>query len=355
MPHSIWHRDSCGVGRHYLLSNEVQVRFDDEDAIIKTIVKELEPNLFVEPALRLVLDSPKVNPERLILSIPCHSDRKKIFYNFAKEVYHSLQGYYISADPRSTHYGISNMLMEGKINNFLKREMERLIEQVRTRPDIAARISTGVSIQTEHPVPAAGTNFLTDTVKEALNIYVGYRFHAHGEGINHTQVFLPMEEGSELIDLVYYNLEQLLNQNLATYDEVGSSYLKVSDTLVYKELELTLQRAKAKENTRKKILNNVQFNLIFSEDPKKEYGEAAGDYVYDMLNRVQDEKIKEATRLSSELFASVMLKNQEIVSMNKTSIVGKTAKGVKVPKPPEKKKAKEEEKEKVLAKSGSKK
>ena len=336
MTETIWHRETCGPGRDYMLGHQPQVRYENRDAIIKLILDEITQYLLVEPAIRLVLDSPKANAERVILSIPAHSDSSLIMLNFATEIYNALQGYYLSADPRSSHFGISELVFDGKMNNFVKREMERIFEQIRIRPDIAGRVLKGVHLEPEKPVPAAGINYLSDTIKKALNIYVGYRFHAHGEGVNHTQIFLPLASGTDIVELVYYNLEQVLNQNFLAYDEAGDSYLKITETLVYKELESVIQRAKLKENTRKKITNNIQFNLLFSDDPRSEFGAQVGDALYDMINKVADEKVKEATRLSSELYATVSLKNQEIVAMNQPVISGRLKEGIKVPAKKEK-------------------
>ncbi|MDT8445287.1 MAG: hypothetical protein RRB13_00155 [bacterium] len=312
-----WHVESCGTGRQYMLGSEAaEIRFSDEEAVIDQIEANIRPFLFAEPAIRLVLDTPLANPERVVLSIPCLSDENKIIRNFAKSIYTSIMGYYYSADPKSSHFGIANTILSGQGNSLLMREMERHFAQGQTRPDMAARVLDGVVLSTENQVPTPGRNYLDETLAKGLNIYVGYRIHAQGETINHAQMFLPLDSGQEIIDLVYYNLEQILNQNFLAYDESGSQYLEINESLVFKELGSILERSRLKENTRKKILNNIQFNTVFTKDPRKAIGEQVGDSLYDALNKVQDERLKAATEVSSSLYAAVMVKSTEMTHMN---------------------------------------
>ncbi|OGG97238.1 MAG: hypothetical protein A2527_09050 [Candidatus Lambdaproteobacteria bacterium RIFOXYD2_FULL_50_16] len=299
-----------------MLGQDTFIRFEDTEAIIDGIEAGIRPYLFAEPAIRLVLDTPLANSEKVVLSIPCISDQDRIIKNFAAAIYTSIMGYYYSADPHSSHFGISNLILEGKLNSMLRREMEKHFSQTGKRPDLAARVLKGVGLNTESPVPPAGKSFLVDTLKKGLNIYVGYRIHAQGEMINHAQMFLPMTGGEEIIQLVYYNLEQIINQNFLAYDESGEGYLNISETLIFKELESILQRSRLKENTRKKILNNIQFNTVFTPDPRQTIGPKAGDSLYDVLNKVQDEKLKSATAYSSNLYAAVMVKTAEMTHMN---------------------------------------
>ncbi len=362
-----WHIDSCGTGRQYMLGHEAAVaRFADSQAIIDKIEEGIRPYLFAEPAIRLVLDSPLANPERVILSIPCISDHDRILKNFAKSIYGSIMGYYYSADPKTSHFGISHTILDGQFNSLLRREMERHFAQTQNRPDMAARILEGVSISTKSEVAHQGRDYLAETIKQGLNIYVGYRIHAHGELINHAQMFLPMESGREITELVYYNLEQIINQNFVAYDETGTGYLSVSETLVFKELESVLQRARLKENTRMKILNNIQFNTVFTPDPRTAFGPIAGDSLYDALNKVEDERLKKATQLSSSLYAAVMVKGSEMTQMNNPGsgsapsaiAVEKSmkAESTKVPEPPGTRVPSKEEAQvkKAVAKKGKK-
>ncbi|MDX2471871.1 MAG: hypothetical protein QNL04_14975 [SAR324 cluster bacterium] len=341
MTQSVWHREDCGPGRQYILGHETNKsdRFKPEAEVIQTILEDIKGYLVVEPAIRLVLDSAKVNPERVVLALPAEGAKDQVMENFAAELYRSLLGYYLGSSPKSSHYGISQVVMEGNVNNFVRREAERLFGQMASRPDMASRVLENAEFGSSLTVGESGTNHLTETVTKALNIYVGYRLHLHGEGINKNQMFIPLEGGQNIIDLVYYNLEQIVNQNFLSYDETGNSYLQITEGLVFKELECLLQRSKDKENTRKKILTNIEYNLVFSTNPRAEFNENAGDHFYDVINHVEDEKLKESTKLSSELYATVVTKSKELLDLGISS--GKSTgitpgKSTKVPAPPEK-------------------
>ncbi len=338
MTQSVWHREDCGPGRQYILGHEIKEmdRFKPEAEVIQTILDDIKGYLVVEPAIRLVLDSPKVNPERVVLALPAEGAKDQVMENFAAELYRSLMGYYLGSNPKSSHYGISQVVLGGDVNNFIRREAEKLFGQMGSRPDMAGRVLQNAEFGSSLTVGAAGTNHLTETVAKALNIYVGYRLHLHGDGVNKNQMFIPLEGGQNIIDLVYYNLEQIVNQNFLSYDETGSSYLQITEGLVFKELECLLQRSKDKENTRKKILTNIEYNLVFSTNPRAEFNENAGDHFYDSINQVEDEKLKESTKLSSELYATVVTKSKELLDLGITP-----GKGTKVPAPPEKAKAAE--------------
>jgi len=307
MNNTLWHTESCGEGRQYMLGHETaNIAYPDPDSIIAKIEEGIRPYLFAEPAIRLTLDCDAANPERVVLSIPCESDYDTIIRNFAQSIYASIMGYYASAEPKSSHFGISHSILDGQFNSLLRREIERHFHQIRSRPEMAAMMLQGVEIKVDLPEIDREQNQLTEVLAKGLNIYVGYRIHAFGELINNAQMFVPVEGGQEIIDLVYYNLEQLINQNFLSYDESGDRYLEISDTLVYKELGSVLQRSRLKENTRKKILNNLAFNRI-QFDPAQE-PEGHGDSLYDSLNHIQGAKLKATTVASSKLYASVMNK-----------------------------------------------
>ncbi|MCP4750293.1 MAG: hypothetical protein GY866_05340 [Proteobacteria bacterium] len=306
MSESIWQRENCGPGREYMLGKELHVKFDDRETIMAAIIEGLKEFVHSEPAVRLTLDTPLSNPERAIIAIPFESDQELILTNFAHTIYQSLQGYYISAEPKTTHFGIANLLLEGKLNSLLRREMEKLISQFQNRSDMAGRLMENVKLVGKLPVPKPGNIFLSETVKKGLDIHVGYRVYAIGSNVNYTKIFLPMETGSEILEHVYYNLEQMLHHNFVAYDETGDDYLTVSETLVFKELEAILRRAKSKELTRNKIINKLQFNTVLKTeiDPAEE--PLLGDRVYDFLNHIQDTKLKDATVHSRELLIAYL-------------------------------------------------
>ena len=302
MSESIWQREECSPGRRYMLGKDPYVRYDDEEAIVATIINGLKEFIHAEPAVRITLDSPLANAERVVIAVPFEADAELILHNFAKLIYQSLMGYYISSEPQTSHFGIANTLIEGSYNSLLRREMEKLIDQLQSRSDMAGRLLENVKLIGKMQVPTPGKTYLTDTLENGLDIHVGYRVYAMGKSVNYTKIFLPLETGKEIIELLYYNLEQILHQNFVTYDEIGDAYLDISETLVFRELESVLNRAKSKELTRKKIINNLQFNTMLLDVPVETDESLIGDNVYDYLNHIQDIKLQEQMKRSRELY-----------------------------------------------------
>ncbi len=313
MTESIWQHESCSPGRSYMLGKETYVKYDDEVAIISKIVEGLREFIHAEPAARLTLDSPKSNPERAILAIPFESDQEVILFNFAKVIYQSLMGYYISAAPRTSHFGISNLVLEGNYNSLLRREMEKLITHFQIRHDMAGRLLQNVGIQGKHSVPEAGKTFLAETIQKGLDIHVGYRIFATGESVNCSQIFLPLQTGDEIINQIYYNIERILHHNFVTYDECGEKYLNITETLIYSDLGELIKRSKNKELTRNKILNNLQFDIVSRKDPEIPQEQYIGDRLYDVLNHIQDTKLKEATDRSRDLYTACVSSTTNLI------------------------------------------
>ena len=85
--------------------NFVCAKFDDQETIIAAIKENLRKFLNIETAVRLTLDTELSNPERTIIAVPFQSDDEQILSNFAQLLYQSILGYYISAEPRSSHFG----------------------------------------------------------------------------------------------------------------------------------------------------------------------------------------------------------------------------------------------------------
>ncbi len=306
MSESIWQRSDCSPGRAYMLGKDPYVKFDDQETIIEAIKENLRNFLNIKTAVRLTLDTELSNPERTILAIPFQSGYEQILANFAQLLYQSVLGYYISAEPRSSHFGIANLLLEGKLSSLYKRETEKLLAQLQDRPDMAGRLLSNIELVSKVPVPKPGDIFLSDTIKKGLDIHIGLRIFIAGSDINYTKVFLPFEGGQDIIDHVYYNLEQILHHNFITYDETGAGYLSISETLIFKDLEATLQRAKSKEITRNKILNNLQFNTIEKKNITPELEMLDGDSLHDLLNQIQDTKLQKATEQSKDLYVSYL-------------------------------------------------
>jgi hypothetical protein len=324
MSETTWHRDSCGPGRAYMLGKEPHIKYDDPAAIVASIVEGLRPYLNIETAVRLTLDGSLTNAERIIMAIPFEADHDGLLNNFAQVIYHSLMGYYVSADPRTAHFGIANLLIEGNANSLLRREIEKTIQQFHYRPDMAGRLIRNIEFSSPAPVPPSGDLYLAETIRKGLDIHVGYRVFAAGEDINYAMLFIPLPTGQEIIDLIYYNLEQILLHNFIAYDETGDRYLTLSETLVFKELEALLQRARSKTVTRHKILQNLQFDVIQKAITEETSLKLIGDRLYDFLNNIQDVKCQQASERSRDLLAAYLTEKIRVVR-EKTGDVVDTA------------------------------
>lgn len=314
MTESIWQNESCNPGRRYMLGKDPYIKYDDSKSIKASIVEGLRKFIHTEPAVRLTIDSPKSEPERAILAIPFETDQELLLNNFAEIIYQSTMGYYISAAPQTSHFGIANLLLEGKHNSLLKREMEKLIGFFQSRPDMAGRLLQNITLIGKRPVPKAGETFLADTIREGLDIHVGYRIFATGVDVNCTQIFLPIETGAEIIEQIYDNIERILHHNFVAYDEAGDGYLKLTDTLIFKDLCNVLRRARTKELTRNKILNNLQFDTVTRKDPEQLEAPLPGDRLYDILNHIQDSKLKEAVDRSRDLYTACMERSGQMAA-----------------------------------------
>ena len=342
MTKSMWHVEECGASREYMLGHQPQPKYQEQDEAIKVITEVISEFLHIEPAIRLMLDSPQCNPERAVLSLPVDCNIDQIMKNFASQIYLSLSGYYLGAEPKSTHFGISNIVLEGKANSLLRREVEKLCLQFRNRPDIAARLLTGVEIKANRELETPKNNFLQETIGKALNIYVGFRIYAFGEQINSSQLFIPMEASEDVISIVYANIEQVIAQNFLGYDEQGDGYLKITETLVFRELESLLKRLKNKQITRQKVLNNLQSNAVYLEDASEAM---VHDALYDLLNQVSEDRLKNAASDSHQLNRATQLRSAELTAMHQDGAPAPKAKKVPAKKAaPKKAAAKTEDK-----------
>lgn len=347
MSESIWHRESCNPGREYQLARNIHIKYDDQDTIISRIVEALKQYVSVEAAVRLVIDTELCSPERAVIAVPFEANEDLIMANFAATMYHSLMGYYVSGEPKSSHFGLSNLVIEGQVNSLVRRELEKLFTQFQSRDDIAGRLLRNVKFDIED-APASGDNYMQETLKKGLDIELGFRLVAYGPQINAGTIFVPVTDGAGIVDRVYYNLEQIIHQNFVAYDESGDDYLKVTDTLIFKELSQILSRAKSKENTRKKILDNLVFSTIFTEDPTQLHGALIGDSLYDTINKIQEEKLQEASQRSRELFASCMIRSAEMTTQDMDLAELQLSEGTKyVPNRPSKSEVRVPEREAV--------
>ncbi len=132
----------------------------------------------------------------------------------------------------------------------------------------------------------------------------------YGEGINRVTMFLPIKEGKEAIDRIYYNIEHIIHQNLVAYDETHDHYLPVSEELVLRELEGVLRRSRQKGNTRKKIINGLTMNTVLMEDPTMIHHISLADLYYDKLNRI--DLLDEAAARSRDMINAELIRSAEL-------------------------------------------
>ena len=109
-------------------------------------------------------------------------------------------------------------------------------------------------------------------------------------------------------------MEILLHHNLVSYDDIAEQgYLRLSDSLLLKEIGALLRRVKNKENVRKKLVNNIKFSTVVTDDPVKRYGEVAGDYVYDTINQADSVALLDASDRSKALYDTLAIRTARYV------------------------------------------
>ncbi len=306
-------RDFCRDGRAYLLGRDLYKRYTATDKIIKTIKENIRGYIFVDASVRITLDSNHSDPERAIFSLPCNADDSGIVGNLADMIYTNMQAYYGIADPRIKHYGIANTIMEGFDSSGLRRELELVCKRVATRPDIASKVIKNIEFEADK-LPHTKEFMFSDVFKEHLDIHLGYRILLYGEKMNPTSFFIPVSGGAMIIQQIYYNMEILLHHNLVAYDEIAEQgYLRLSDSLLLKEVAALLKRIKNKENVRKKLINNIKFSTVVTDDPVKKYGEVAGDYVWDTVNQIDSPALIDASDRSKALYDTLAIRTARYV------------------------------------------
>ncbi len=82
----------------------------------------------------------------------------------------------------------------------------------------------------------------------------------------------------------------MLKQSFITYDEVGDTYLKMTETLIFRELEALINRTKTKQNTRRKLLADIDFS---------EYAVMSPDMDDDQLLRARNQAVRIARQFGN--------------------------------------------------------
>ncbi len=311
MTENAWHLPSHGPGRLYQQAKDQTIRFDDRDALHANIAQQLKTFLQLETSVRLLLDGERVNAAVAVISVPFEGESDKLYNNLATLIYEQMWGYYISADPKGTHHGLTNLVFEGNITNLIRREGEKFLDLLGYRNDLAGRVMRDYHMACDMP-PFNRDVYMKDVVKHSLDIELGVRLFNHGEGINRTNLFLPISGGETAIDRIYYNIEHIIHQNMVAYDELHDRYLPVSEELILRELEGTIDRSRRKGNTRKKLINGLKFHTVLLEDPAMINHIDVADLLYDKINRI--DLLEETAQRSRDMFASALIRSTEITA-----------------------------------------
>lgn len=311
MTETAWHLPQHGPGRLYQMARDLKIKYDDLEHLHTIIAEQLRTFIKLECSVRLLLDGERVNACTTVISVPFQGDDDKIFNNLATMIRDQLWGYYLSADPKSTHHGLTNLVFDGNITNLIRREGEKFLYLLTYRNDLAGRVLKDYKMACDMP-PFNRDVYMKEVVHQSLDVHLGVRMYNHGEGVNRVTVFLPIMAGDTAIDRIYYNIEHITHMNLVAYDELHDRYLPVSEELILRELEATLIRARRKGNTRKKIINGLKLHTVLMEDPSLINHVSLADLYYDKINRI--DLLEETAQRSRDMFASALIRSTEITS-----------------------------------------
>jgi hypothetical protein len=266
------------------------IKYDDRNVIVSKIADNIKDHIEIAPAIRLCLDPLHGFREQLVLCIPATTDLDGIYKRIADALYLIIFKHYLDADPLSSHFGISNKVIEGTANSLLFRELEKFLINASERPDIAGRFLKGLSLSQEIPRKFESNLYLAETLKKGLQINTGLRVLTKGKQVMPFRIFIPMQTGNSLIFTVLKNIEQMMLHTYSHLDEKNEKQLILTENLIFKDLELILKRAKEKKNTRRKILSDLQAIYDIKPSALNIQGIHARDTYYDRLN--QDDKVQ---------------------------------------------------------------
>ena len=306
-----WNIAQRGPGRLYQQPKDLIVneKFDAAAEYIQTIAENLKGFLKLETSVRFLLDAPYVQPAVAVVSVPFEGEDHTIYTNMGTLIYQQLWGYYLAADPKSTHHGLTTLVLEGHENSMIRRETEKFMSLITSRNELGGRAMRNYRMACEMP-PFNRDVYLKEATSKFMDIHLGVRMYTYGEGVERKTVFMPIEGGAEAIDRIYYNMEHIIHQNLVTYDEVHDHYLPVSEELLGRELESLLNRATKKGNTRAKLINGLKLHTVMLEDAAMINHVSLADFYYDKLNRV--DLLEEAAQRSREMFSTALIRSTEI-------------------------------------------
>ena len=306
-----WHVSESSPGRLYQCPDDLIPRYEEVQDIVDRIRGNLKNFLNLETAVRLLVDGDHVNPTTSVISVPFEGDQDKIYENLGLIIFQQLWGYYLAADPKGTHHGLTNLVFDGNETSLVHRETEKFLRVLHTRTDLAYRVMNGYHMACDMP-PFERDVYMKSATERFLDIHLGVRMYTFGEGVNPITMFLPISGANEAIDRIYYNIEHIIHQNLVAYDETHDHYLPVSEELICRELEGVLVRARHKGNTRKKIVNGLSINTVLMEDPTMIHHISLADLYYDKLNRI--DLLDEASARSRDMFNANLIRSAEMAN-----------------------------------------
>ena len=306
-----WHTTPKSPGRLYQCANDLIPRYDEIQHIVDRIRANLKNFMQLETTVRLLVDDNLTNPVTTVISVPFEGDFDKIYENLGLIIFQQAWGYYLSADPKGTHHGLTNLVFDGNETSLIRRETEKFLGMLAYRNDLAYRVMKDFHMACEMDEFPRDIYF-RETASRFLDIHLGVRMYTHGEGINRTTVFLPISVGKEAIDRIYYNLENIIINNLVAFDETHDHFLPVSEELLRREMESLLDRAKNNGNTRKKIIHGLTMDTVLLEDPTMIHHISLADLYYDKINRI--DLLDEASSRSQDLYNANLIRGAEITN-----------------------------------------
>ena len=306
-----WHTTPKSPGRLYQCANDLIPRYDEIQHIVDRIRANLKNFMQLETTVRLLVDDNLTNPVTTVISVPFEGDFDKIYENLGLIIFQQAWGYYLSADPKGTHHGLTNLVFDGNETSLIRRETEKFLGMLAYRNDLAYRVMKDFHMACEMDEFPRDIYF-RETASRFLDIHLGVRMYTHGEGINRTTVFLPISVGKEAIDRIYYNLENIITNNLVAFDETHDHFLPVSEELLRREMESLLDRAKKNGNTRKKIIHGLTMDTVLLEDPTMIHHINLVDLYYDKINRI--DLLDEASARSRDLYNANLIRGAEITN-----------------------------------------
>ena len=223
--------------------------FIDQAELIEAIEAVVESCLQIEINARLTLDYQQIAPYRTFLIIPQEPDKNVIISNLARLLELTITPYISKARPGDVLFDVKKALGSNYFDQLVKAEIKKAFKLIEVRKDLAGRILNHTTpikeIQSSTPQLA---QFL-DTIQKGMDIHLGFKLFFQGNDFINHQLFLPVSTGSSIISQIYTNIEKVLIQNFAVFDEMGDRRIPITEGLIFKELLGVLIRISKKPKT----------------------------------------------------------------------------------------------------------